>query len=404
MKKLFIIVIVFISVANTQEVTILENAVKTYFRADYKGVLNILNSNVINKEIKSENILVALKIYLALAYYKLGKEYLAIPELEDALRINPNYEIDNTNFDVKSINFFNRIRKENIGSLKITTLPDGANVYIENEFKGKTPLFIKSIFAGGYRISFIKNRYEFISNHYSVEPDTTKLLHTLLRWSDTYSLYLSTEPEGADVFLDDNYKGRTPLFLTHVLSGSYKLECKKNGFKDFNERTKIPVKNETAITIKLDKIKDYFLYSLLIPGLGQMKMRNYKHGAFALGSMVCYFGYYFHYISTEPQWIYKDRLFAIKRKCAYGALLYKISGKVVSRDLYYAELLKKEEENKKIDKYERKKRRIQSIGYLLHAVNLFDAWYLIKKNKESHFDFTCDSRKEYIGLSLRYRF
>ena len=158
------------------------------------------------------------------------------------------------------------------------------------------------------------------------------------------------------------------------------------------------------LNVKLNKKKDYFIYSMFIPGLGQMKMGNYEHGVM---NMVGFFSYLFiyHYITEEPTWFYRDKIFsskAISPKSPYR--IYQINGNTVDFNVYNREHAKKLNEDKKVQEYENRKKAFQLFGLILYTINLIDTGYLIHLDDMPQLDYSFMNNNNYFGLKYKLGF
>ena len=49
---------------------------------------------------------------------------------------------------------------------------------------------------------------------------------------DIRKISITTNPKGAEVYLDNDFKGKTPLEITVIGDSSYRLKIHKFGYKD----------------------------------------------------------------------------------------------------------------------------------------------------------------------------
>lgn len=123
----------------------------------------------------------------------------------------------------------NIILEDPYGKVDIITTPENVNVYMNGIYKGITPLSIEKITPGEYTFTFQKNGY--------FEETTTKTISKGKKSTVSYSLLRNTfdvsfisKPSNADVYIDGNYRGKTPLVLTFPV-GTNQVEFKKDGYK-----------------------------------------------------------------------------------------------------------------------------------------------------------------------------
>jgi serine/threonine protein kinase len=95
--------------------------------------------------------------------------------------------------------------------IEINSVPEGADVYVDNKFEGITPLKYE-ISPGTYEIRIKKDtEYKEITDDLEVNAEETSSRNYTL--NPVYFLEIDTIPEGAYVKIDGNYKGSTPIKL-----------------------------------------------------------------------------------------------------------------------------------------------------------------------------------------------
>lgn len=93
-----------------------------------------------------------------------------------------------------------------------------------------------------YTLVVIKKGYEPIRENYSVEvmPGIeTDIGKIILKKAGPF-LYIITEPFGAEVYINDEYKALTPCAITDLSPGSYTLKIKKYGYQDIVQTIEVP--------------------------------------------------------------------------------------------------------------------------------------------------------------------
>ena len=125
------------------------------------------------------------------------------------------------------------------GLLNITSTPPGANVFLNNESKGITPLKAQ-LAAGAYKIQITLKDYREIVEDVKVgEGQKVPRDYTLERLPppppEFGDLEITSIPSGASVYLDDELKGNTPTGKIKVSPGSYRLKITLADHKDVLE-------------------------------------------------------------------------------------------------------------------------------------------------------------------------
>jgi len=412
MKKCFVLIIVLIAGANSQQ-KYLEIAKQNYEKQKYTTVTNYLNSVISSNSISDKEALSQINLYIGFAYFRQGKVELGTTRIINALELNPECEVDRTVFKGETVELFEKLRKENVGSLTVTSEPEDVRIFINNKFAGKTPLTIDKIFHGRSMITALKNGYEMKTENYALQPGVMNEVYFRLKENNLYSLYVTTTPEGADIYTDGVFRGITPLFMDDLEAKTYEVKVSHKGYKSIVEDVEIPFSGDTGLHVELGKKSNYMLYSVFIPGSGQAKMKKYYHALATAGLAAGWSLYYLYYINNEPEWPYRDIDLTILNY--YGGAghswIYTINGEVVDKETFFMENEKKLYEDIEYDNWYKKKERLQGIGIVVYVLNVLDMWYLSRTAQNEGLSSATDNlsvslqhRKEYVGLNVRYSF
>ena len=159
------------------------------------------------------------------------------------------------------------------GRISVTSDPAGANVYLDNAYKGIAPLTLESVPNGNHVIVLRLDRYEESSRWVLVNGNspsvfvTLTLLPTLTPTvtstvtptgsgtiqpttapvEESGSLSVTTSPPGARVYVDGELKGVTPATIPGLSAGKHTVLLSLAGYLDLN----------TTITINAGKTSEY---------------------------------------------------------------------------------------------------------------------------------------------------
>jgi len=142
------------------------------------------------------------------------------------------------------------------GTLVITSIPDGAAVYIDSGSQGTTPTTI-SITAGSYTVKLTKSGYtDYQQPAITVAagkttPLNVNLVATTPGSTGTGSISIISSPSGASVNLDGWDKGTTPTTLDDVKAGSHTLTLTKTGYQDSVRTVPVTGGSTTEVTASL---------------------------------------------------------------------------------------------------------------------------------------------------------
>ncbi len=144
-----------------------------------------------------------------------------------------------------------RSKTESAITLAIKCQPSPAEVRLDGRFIGLTPMVIHDVAEGEHLVSLSLEGYE---NH----AETTRLgggrheVNVRLERESAGSLSVHTRPEGAEVILDGQSRGNTPLEIGALRAGSYRIVLRKAGHEIFNRQLLIKSGEKTSIDAKLD--------------------------------------------------------------------------------------------------------------------------------------------------------
>ena len=150
------------------------------------------------------------------------------------------------------------------GRISFTSIPSGANIYLDNAYRGLTPLTIDDVPNGRHVIIMRLDRYEeavrnilVTGNSLTVNialnplgtPTTVQptITGTVLPSSEYGSLSVTTSPAGARVYIDGEMKGITPATIPGLSAGKHTVLVSLPGYIDLN----------TTIIISAGKTAEY---------------------------------------------------------------------------------------------------------------------------------------------------
>ena len=157
------------------------------------------------------------------------------------------------------------------GTLAITTVPQNASVFVDNVFKGITPLTLTDTPAGYHNLRITLPGYEDYVTSATVEASKTILVQAALRSSGTGdtttvlpsvpattvpqqqngSVAVTSVPNGAAVTLDGQYEGTTPVIIPDVLPGNHEITLAYPGYTILNQSISIGSSQTTAVNANL---------------------------------------------------------------------------------------------------------------------------------------------------------
>lgn len=118
--------------------------------------------------------------------------------------------------------------------LVITTSPEESHVYVDDLFSVTTPGEIKGLKHGLHHVKFAKYGYRTQEMDIKLARGETKELAIALAPLKAHFV-ITSEPVGADVFLNEIKKCETPCDLQDEGFGTYAVRISKQGYEDYSE-------------------------------------------------------------------------------------------------------------------------------------------------------------------------
>jgi hypothetical protein len=126
------------------------------------------------------------------------------------------------------------ILKPRFGYLNATSIPTGSEVLLNNKSIGTTPLRQEKISSGFHEVIIRKSNYHDYRESFSINDGDTKDISATLMEAFG-SMIITSEPNGAKVFIDGREVGVTPYRNTQLASGRYNIVISKDLYTDSRE-------------------------------------------------------------------------------------------------------------------------------------------------------------------------
>jgi hypothetical protein len=125
----------------------------------------------------------------------------------------------------------------NKGTITVDSYPSQADVYINGEHIGTTPLS-KSLKIGKYIVEVKKEGYKVYSKEIEIKiGKETIVIANLERMVG--GLSIKTEPDGANVYIDGKNYGTTPIEIYDIEIGKHEVLITKEGYKSLIKEVEI---------------------------------------------------------------------------------------------------------------------------------------------------------------------
>ncbi len=149
-------------------------------------------------------------------------------------------------------------------SLRIVSIPDEARVYVDNDFRGMTPLDIPALEAGTHRIRVEREGFDPNARNLELHPGESTVEEFRLA-ANTGSLLLTTDPDGVTVLVDGGEVGRTlpakgqgqgisaPCSITGIAAGEHTVKLVKPGYYETTQNFSVTRGETATLHVKLPR-------------------------------------------------------------------------------------------------------------------------------------------------------
>lgn len=108
----------------------------------------------------------------------------------------------------------------------ITTKPDSADVYIDEKFLGQTPKVIHDLQEGKHELKLIKKGCQTFVKMIDIRLNETLVIDETLQ--HVKEVRIITEQKNDNVYINGNYIGKSPI-TTELTYGTYEIKAERNG-------------------------------------------------------------------------------------------------------------------------------------------------------------------------------
>ncbi len=136
------------------------------------------------------------------------------------------------------------------GTLKLVSIPEGATVTV-GEITAITPIEGLVLPLGTHSVTVELQDHEPVRAEIKITDGGTVDLGTLQLVRHLGTLRINSSPEGAQVFLDGEQVGITPMVMENLPTGRWRFEFRKRGFNTTHQFGEIRNARETSLDVLL---------------------------------------------------------------------------------------------------------------------------------------------------------
>jgi len=145
------------------------------------------------------------------------------------------------------------------GTLEISSDPGGAMAYVDGVYAGTTNLVVGNIPPGRHEVKISRAGNDDYVEWVTVQNQVITPVHASLQPATGASggfVVVTTEPPGASVFLDNEYRGLTetgrPLEISNISAGSHRIYVTSKNYEDFEAMVMVTSGAITPVTVQMD--------------------------------------------------------------------------------------------------------------------------------------------------------
>lgn len=149
--------------------------------------------------------------------------------------------------------------QQSTGSLRITSSPSGAEVYVDDTYRGYTPVTVGSLSAGRHTVRLYLSGYQDLTRTAEVYAGSEAVLQatmTPVYQPTTGDILVSSVPDGAAIYLDGGYRGITlqgnAFDISGVSPGTHTISLLKSGYQDYATSVSVTAGSTATVSAALN--------------------------------------------------------------------------------------------------------------------------------------------------------
>lgn len=121
-----------------------------------------------------------------------------------------------------------------LGRLVVESNPSGAGIYMDGRFLGYTP-YTGDVSVGKHSIRLELSGYQPYETTVNITPNKTTKVSATLKLLPYYqgAFYITSNPSNAEVYINGERKGRTPIKIERLKPGRYQITVIRAGYETF---------------------------------------------------------------------------------------------------------------------------------------------------------------------------
>jgi len=150
-------------------------------------------------------------------------------------------------------------------NISVNSLPDGAEIVIDNERVGTTPATVEVI-QGERTLQLRKPGYKVFESLLKVTAQTSQELAPVVLEKASGKINIVSNPAGVYVTISGQYLGPTPLAVALAPAENYQLVATRAGYKNFTRALSISPDEDLSLSLSLEPIVGLIKVAVTPPG------------------------------------------------------------------------------------------------------------------------------------------
>jgi len=153
-------------------------------------------------------------------------------------------------------------QRGSVGSIDVSSTPAGSAVYLDGNYMGQTPyggsLDIPSVLAGTHTVSLRQQDYRSYTQTVTVRAGEVVTVSARLtpdtpspQPDTTGQIMVVSTPAGAELFIDNNFRGITPATIPDIPAGSHVVMVRQAGYTDATQTVTVTGGQSTPVALSL---------------------------------------------------------------------------------------------------------------------------------------------------------
>jgi len=166
---------------------------------------------------------------------------------------------------------------QSYGSITVTSSPSGATAFLDGASSQLTPCTFNNVVPGSHTIQVTRSGYAPWSTTTSVSAGRNTQVYASLSpvQPATGSIYVTSVPSGASVYVDGTYYGPSPQLASGLSPGYHQVRISLSGFQDWTGSVNV----QSDVTTRISQTLSVGPTPTPLPGTGSIAVHSTPAGA-----------------------------------------------------------------------------------------------------------------------------